>query len=126
MLPVTSSLPAATSLSVYAGWAGLGSYTVMAINKTAAPINADIAWNGLGSFTSGTAEVLQADSLTDTAVTFNGVANPAPDLSDAPAQPIAGPGNPLNYTFPPYSVTLLRLSAPIDFDFQAYLPLTGR
>jgi hypothetical protein len=126
MLPVTSSLPAATSLSVYAGWAGLGSYTVMAINKTAAPITADITWNGLGSFTSGTADVLQAASLTDTAVTFNGVANPAPDLSDAPSQPIAGPGNPLNYTFPPYSVTLLRLSAPIDFDFQGYLPLTGR
>lgn len=42
-------------------------------------------------------------------VTFNGIADPADDLADAPSQPLTNLSNPLTYTFSPYSVTLLRV-----------------
>ncbi len=124
MLPVTSSLAADTTLSVYAGKAGAGNYTLMAINKTGNAIETDITWNGVAAFASGTADVLQAPTLNSTAVTFNGQSNPAPDLSDAPATPINNPSNPLNYTFAPYSITLITLSFPVSFDQHNYLPMT--
>jgi len=54
-------------------------------------------------------DVVQAAALDSQTVTFNGVANPANDLSDAPAAALENPGNSFSYTFAPYSVTLIRL-----------------
>jgi hypothetical protein len=126
LLPVSSSLPADTTLSVYAGKAGSGNYSLLAINKTGNAITADITWNGAATFTSGSVDVMQAPSLNSTSVTFNGQSNPAPNLSNAPSSPLSNPGNPLNYTFSPYSVTLIRLSFPVNFDQHIYLPMTKK
>jgi hypothetical protein len=128
MLPVTSSLPAETMLSVYAGRVDAQTVSLLAINKTGSPIDADIRLAGVGAVVSGTAAWMQADALDATAVTFNGVADPADDLSDAPPRPLAEPGNPLAYSFAPYSVTLLRLRVAGDWPPPAdarrvYLPV---
>ncbi|MBI5652822.1 MAG: alpha-L-arabinofuranosidase [Chloroflexi bacterium] len=110
MLPITSTLPATTTLSVYAGRINANTYSLIAINKTGAPITATIELAGAASIISGTIDVVQANSLNDQSVTFNGVANPSNDLSSAPATPLANFGNPIAHTFAPYSVTLLRMS----------------
>jgi alpha-L-arabinofuranosidase len=112
LLPLRSSFDAATTLSAYAGRADDGQITLLAINKTGKPIDASIALSSGAAPLGGTVDVLQADSLDATTVRLNGVADPADDLSDAPAQPLAiGPG-PLRHSFPPYSITLLRLRLP--------------
>lgn len=123
-LPVSSSLPADTTLSVYAGKVGSGTYSLLAINKTGNPVSADITWNGVQAFTNGTVDVMQAPSLNATSVTYNGQSNPSPNLANVPSLPLANLGNPLNYTFPPYSITLIRVSYPVNFDQHNYLPAT--
>ena len=109
MLPVTSSYDAATTLSVYAGKIDATTAVVLAINKTGSNQTADIQIDGVGQISGGTASVVQATSLDSQSVTFNGVSDPADDLSDAPPTTITGGSNPLAYTFAPYSVTLLQL-----------------
>ncbi len=109
MLPVASSYDAATTLSVYAGKLDATTAVVLAINKTGSNQTADIQIDGVGQISGGTASVAQATSLDSQSVTFNGVSDPADDLSDAPPMTITGGSNPLAYTFAPYSVTLLQL-----------------
>ncbi|MCP4427363.1 MAG: hypothetical protein GY803_22985, partial [Chloroflexi bacterium] len=101
---------AATTLSVYAGKIDEDTAVLFAINKTGNNQTADIQIDGIGQISDGTASVAQASSLDSQSVTFNGVSDPANDLSDAPPTPISGGGNPLAYTFAPYSITLLRLN----------------
>lgn len=124
MLPVTATLAATTTLSVYAGRINAQTISLLAINKTGAPITTTIQIAGAPSVISGTVDVVQAPTLGDQAVTFNGAANPSNDLSSAPPIALTSVGNPLTYTFAPYSVTLLRMnlaSAP-----KIYLPLLVR
>lgn len=111
MLPVSSRFDPSTTLSVYAGRDDDGTITLMAINKTDKPIEATLQLNGAPAVMSGAADVLQAASLGATIVTLNGVSEPSDDLSDAPGTPLTNITTPLEYAFPPYSVTLLRLSA---------------
>lgn len=111
ILPVSSRFDPSTTLSVYAGRDDDGTITLMAINKTDEPIEATLQLNGVPAVMSGTADVLQAASLEATSVTLNGVSEPSDDLSDAPGAPLTNIATPLEYAFPPYSVTLLRLSA---------------
>jgi alpha-L-arabinofuranosidase len=109
MLPVSSPFASETTLSTYAGRHENGTVTLLAINKTNEPISSDIhILNTLKPFTSGTADVIQADSLDSEFVTWNGVDAPADDLSDAPASVLESVENPTTYTFAPYSVTLIR------------------
>lgn len=110
MLPVTSSLPADTTLSVYAGKVDATTVSLLAINKTDQPIMAEIQLDGIDSVTGGSIDILQAESLESRDVTFNGVSAPADDLSDALPTTLANLGNPLSYTFAPYTITLLRLA----------------
>jgi hypothetical protein len=125
MLPITSTLPATTTLSVYAGRINANTYSLIAINKTGAPITATIELAGAASIVSGTIDVVRANSLNDQSVTFNGVANPSNDLSSAPPASLASTGNPITYTFAPYSVTLLRMSiAPTAS--RAFLPFVKK
>lgn len=122
MLPVTSSLPADTDLSVYAGRVNDFVYSLMAINKTGNPIAASITLDGINGVSAATADVMAAGSLESYSVTFNGVSDPADDLSDAPPTNLNNPGNPLAYTFAPYSVTLLRIhTQPQNLPYQHYL-----
>lgn len=109
MLPVTTSFNEAATLSVYAGKIDPATVTVLAINKTGSVQTADIQIDGAGQISGGTANVVQSTSLDSQSVTYNGVSNPADDLSNAPPTTIPGGSNPLAYTFAPYSVTLLHL-----------------
>jgi hypothetical protein len=122
-LPVTTTVSAAATLSVYAGRVDTDTLSLLAINKTDQTLTATIETDGGLTFTGGLADVARAASLVTTTVTFNGVSSPANDLSDAPSQPVGGPASPLVYFFPPYSVTLLRLDTSAVPPSRVYLPL---
>jgi hypothetical protein len=124
MLPVTSTLSAATMLSVYAGRIDSQTVSLLAINKTGSSITTTITLAGAPLVTSGTADVVKATALGDQSVTFNGASNPSNDLSSAPPTVLTNLGNPLTYIFAPYSVTLLRmnLGTTSAITSSAYLP----
>jgi hypothetical protein len=124
MLPVTSTLPAASHLSVYAGRVNSSTLSLLAINKTGSVITAAIDPVGSQPIVGGTADVAAAASLGSQSVTFNGASNPPDDLSSAPPLPLGSAGDPIQYTFAPYSVTLLRMSMlTADLNERVYLPL---
>ena len=112
MLPVTSSFNAATHLSVYGGRIDANTFSLLAINKSGQALSANLFIDRGGSavaITSGTVDRVSAVNLSDQSVSYNNVANPADDLSNAPALPLNASGSPLAYTFPANSITLLRL-----------------
>lgn len=109
MLPVTSSFDSARDLSVYAGRSEEGQVTLMVINKGSDSRTATIAVNGVGSVESGSVDIAQAESLDAMSASFNGVDDPADDLSDAGSADLAGVSSLFTYTFAPASITLLRL-----------------
>ena len=109
MLPVNNPLSAAAELSVYGGRVDADTISVLAINKTGNSLATNIQITGYGSISGGTADVAQGDSLNAQSVTYNGDSNPANDLSDAPPASIGPSANPLSYTFPPYSITVLQI-----------------
>ncbi len=125
MVPVTSTLAATSTLSVYAGRVDATTYSLIAINKTGSPITATIHLAGVSSIVSGTVDVVRANALSDQAVTFNGVANPANDLSNAPSSSLASTGNPITYTFAPYSITLLRMKTGTTIS-SSFLPFVKK
>jgi alpha-L-arabinofuranosidase len=110
LLPVESPLPNATTLSVYAGRSEDGSLSLLAINKTGEPLDTQVRIAGVAGAFTAAADVLQADSLTATEIALNGVAEPANDLSDAPAKDLGAVDGELDYTFAPYSITLIRFT----------------
>jgi hypothetical protein len=65
---------------------------------------------GLAGPLSGLADTVQADTLLDEQVRYNGSLDPAPDLSDAPPQELGAIEGPFSYTFPAYSLSLIRLT----------------
>jgi hypothetical protein len=109
MVPVANPENAATTFSVYAGWADEDTLSVLAINKTGNPIPANLAVNGIGSVTGGVVDVVSAPSLEATSVTYNGSANPSDELSSAPSTPLSDITLPVSYAFAPYSITLIRM-----------------
>ena len=127
MLPLTSTVSAADTLSVYAGRIDADTFSVLAINKTGQAITTTIEFASPITLTSGAADVMQSSSLDSGAVTFNGVANPSDDLSNAPPLALGSLGNPLTYTFQPYSITLLRLNTEaIIWPYNLFLPIVRR
>lgn len=112
LLPVTSSFNAANQLSVYGGRIDANTFTLLAINKSGQALSANLFIDSGGSslaVTGGTVELVSATALSDQAVRYNNVSNPADDLSNAPALPLNTTGSPLVYTFAANSITLLRL-----------------
>lgn len=109
MLPVVSTYAADTTLSVYAGKLDDDTVSLLAINKTGEDINASIQMDGVSRLISGTVDIAQAESLDAQSVQFNGIQNPSDILSTAPSLPLTDLAFPFSYTFPPYSVVLLRL-----------------
>ncbi len=109
MLPLNNPLSAADQLSVYAGRVDADTISVLAINKTGSSIDADIQINGFSNISGGTADIAQGEDLGTQTVTYNGNSNPNDDLSNAPSASIGASANPLTYSFPQYSITLLLL-----------------
>lgn len=109
MLPVVSTYAADTTLSVYAGKLDDDTISLLAINKTDEDINANIQIDGVSGLISGTVDIAQADSLDAQLIQFNGVQHPSDILSTAPSLSLTDLAFPFSYTFPPYSVVLLRL-----------------
>lgn len=109
LLPVESTFDASRELSIYAGRPEDGVVSLMVINKAPVERTATIMLNGIRAVTGGTVDTAQAASLEAMSVSFNGVDNPANDLSDAPALPLEGLSPLFNYSFTPYSITLLRI-----------------
>jgi hypothetical protein len=111
LLPLTSSANNKTELSAYAGRIGKDTLSLLVINKSERPGDAQITLKGASQIVSGTADVVVAPSPDSLSVTYNGVAEPKDDLSNAPAAKLSGStNNTLRYTFAPYSITLLRVS----------------
>jgi hypothetical protein len=122
LLSLTSTASAAATLSLYAGWIDPQTFSILAINKTAHPITTTIHLPFF-TITGGVVDLIQATTLTATTVTFNGLSDPADDLSDAPSIPLEKVSTPLVYTFAPYAITLLRLDAEMIPVHPTYLPL---
>lgn len=111
LLPVTSSFNAGNQLSVYGGRVDANTFTLLAINKSGQALSANLSIDSGNSLaiTGGTVELISATALSDQAVLYNTVSNPADDLSNAPALPLNTTGSPIPYTFAANSITLLRL-----------------
>ncbi len=108
LLPVESPLPNATTLSTYATRHEDGTISVLAINKTGAPIDVRINLAGLTKTMQVSADVLDAESLETTDVLYNERINPAPDLSNAPSKALGAATGSFDHSFVKYSVTVLR------------------
>jgi alpha-L-arabinofuranosidase len=108
LLPLTSPLPDSTTLSTYATRHADGSYSILAINKTGAPIDVRIDLAGVTTPMTVSADVLEADSLEATDVRYNGRADPKSDFSNAPSKALGVTTGPFDYAVPRYSVTVIR------------------
>ncbi|MDZ7632020.1 MAG: hypothetical protein U5K74_11925 [Gemmatimonadaceae bacterium] len=108
LVPLTSPLPDQTTLSAYATRAADGSLSILAINKSGAPIDVRLALQGVTRAMRVSADVMTAESLEAQEVTYNGNANPAIDFSNAPSQALGEATGSFDHTFPKYSLTVLR------------------
>jgi alpha-L-arabinofuranosidase len=116
MLPVVSSALAENELSVYAGRLEDSTITLLAINKSERFADVGVTLAGVARIGKGLADVVTAPSLDATTAAWNGIEDPADDLSDAPPSAVpGGQGNRLSHTFPPLSITLLRLEVTRPF-----------
>lgn len=111
LIPVSSPFAAESELSVYAGRESDGTLTLLAVNKTDRPITATLQFDGGAATLAGTLDTMQADTLESKKVRFNGVTRPLANFSDAPSTAIGPFVGQVDQTFPPFSVSLLRLGA---------------
>jgi hypothetical protein len=110
MLNVSNNLNASSQLAVYAGRIDANTLSLLAINKTRGNVNATITFDPAQNVSGGTADALHAAYPGATSVTYNNVADPSDDLSNAPALPLNASGSSAAYTFAPNSITLLRMT----------------
>lgn len=110
MVGVSNNRDPETQLSIYAGKIDAGTYTLLVLNKTAQPYRGRITFDNSLAVTGGTADVLTATSPSAKKIKWNGITNPANDLSNAPPATLTQFGAITRYTFAPYSITLLRMS----------------
>lgn len=110
LLPATSSADPAAELAVYAGRIDADTVALLVVNKTGASIDAIISLASGAAVASGTVDVAAARKLKAKRMKLNGDGNPADDLTDAPATPLASIGATVAHRFVPYSITLLRMN----------------
>lgn len=111
MLKVNSNAPI-SRLSVYAGRRDAAHYTILVINKTAQPYQAGVRFSDARNVSGGRADVIRAASLGATSVTFNNRANIPNNLGAVAPLSLPLTNGSVNYSFPPYSITLLTMTAP--------------
>jgi hypothetical protein len=109
LLPVSLPADVAGELRAYASRDAGGALALLVINTGGAGVTASIQPGIAGPY-SGRADVVAADTLLDEQMLLNGVADPAPDLSDAPARDLGDLTGSFGHTFLPYSLTLLQLT----------------
>jgi hypothetical protein len=98
-------------LVVYGGRSADGSARLLVLNSSAAPVDATISLDPAAGAGPVTADVLAAESLDSTSVTFNGSSDPSMDLSEPPQTLSPTDNGELRHDFPAYSITLLRWNA---------------
>ena len=79
---------------------------------------------GAADVSGGWVYTAKANSLDDMLVTYNGVSDPYNDLSNAPPEALAPGTSTLDYTFSPYSITLLQID--VGAQNAIYIPLVNR
>lgn len=109
MLPVSAPFPADTMLSAYAGRGDDNRITLLVINKTSQPVAAPIRIDGDDTERYAYADVVSAERLDSLNVTFNGLLKPPDDLQNVPSQPFGQVTQQFEFTFEPFSITLIRL-----------------
>lgn len=127
MLPVTTTLDPVTQASVYAGRVDSATLSVLAVNKTAAPVTATISAEQ-GPIAGGLVYEVRAASPAAQGVTYNGANTPSDDLSEPPTM-VSGVDGQLTLVLSPWSITLvhLRLAGPPPaWPNRIYLPIVQR
>lgn len=109
LLPVSTPPSLTGALRIYAGRGADGGVNLLVINTSEGAVTAPVD-PGLDGAFSGLADTVEADTLLDEQVRYNGSLDPAPDLSDAPPQELGAIEGPFSYSFPAYSLTLIRLT----------------
>ena len=97
------------SLSAYAARSTNGEVTLLAVNRASEPIEVTIELDGADGSWSAVVDELEAVSLTDADVRFNGSSNPNVELTEPPARELGQVSSTFGHTLPPLSVSLLRL-----------------
>jgi hypothetical protein len=121
-----SSFNAASTLSVHTGKLDEQTISVLAINKSGLAQRSSIAIDGR-SVSRVVIDAAVAKSLTEVLMTYNGIDNPNDELTNAPSTQLdAKSAATLPYTFPPYSMTLLRITMgpAIEKSTQTVAPKT--
>ncbi len=127
MVAATSTAHPASQVSVYAGRVNSSTVSLLAVNKLATPVTITIQTPGFGPLIGGTEWQIAASSLSAQNVTYNGVLNPADDLSNAPPTALTVSGYSTTQVLPPYSVTLFHLQQPPPSDPpRAWVPIVRR
>lgn len=105
---------ACTEMTAYASRStGSGAVTILAVNKTGTAQSGAITLDGMTvAPASLIARVAQGAGLDAQAVTYNGVSNPPIDLEQAAPVLTHGLASTFAYSFPPFSVTSLRVVVP--------------
>lgn len=111
LLPISLGFDPQTALSAYAGIRADGTITLLVINKSSTAQTASIDLEGSTAAYTAKADVVTAQALNATSVTFNrSTANPS-DLAAVPPSDL-GPvnGHKLSHSFEPFSISLLLLT----------------
>jgi alpha-L-arabinofuranosidase len=111
MLGLGSNITTA-KLSAYAGRVNAQTFTVLVINKTGTAINAKVNFSDHRAATGGNANVIRAASLNATSVLYNNLTNIPNNLAGIPPLSLPINAGVASYNFPPYSITLLQITAP--------------
>ena len=99
-------------LSAYAGQVDSQTFTLLVINKSGSFLKAKVNFSDARAAISGNANVIRATSLKATAVTYNGRSAIPDNLLSIPPLSLPINGGMVSYNFPPYSITLLTITAP--------------
>lgn len=128
MLPVTTTLNAATQASVYAGRVNSTTLSVLVINKMATGITATLAVEE-GTILRGRVYEVRAASPSAQSVTYNGVSTPSDALDEPPTLVNAAQGQ-LTLVLAPWSITLVHVDLeavpPVIGPYRIYLPMIRR